>query len=113
MRHRNRQVGRPSIPCCQKRINEGCGRLKAIQRDIQAEYDSLCVNPLAEPATTIFYAGDLTAAQQFIERCKERLAEYVEIRERNDVWEEAQNRKSQRTLKITNRNEKVTTFAVS
>lgn len=107
MRHRNRQVGRPSIPCYQKRINEWCRRLNAIQRDIQAEYDSLCVNPPAEPATTIFYAGDLTAAQQFIERCKERLAEYVEIRERNDVWEEAQNRKSQRTLKITNRNEKV------
>ena len=107
MRHRNRQVGRPSIPCYQKRINDWCKRLDLISEEILAEYDSLCVNPPDEPPTTVIYAEDLTAAWQFIERCKERLAEYVEIRERNAVWEEAQNRKSQKPLKIANRNEKV------
>ena len=92
MRHRQRQVGRPSIPCYQKRVNDWCKRLDAISKEIQAEHDAISGNPPAETSSTVLFAEDLTTARQFLERAEERLLEYVEMRMRHAVWEEAKAR---------------------
>lgn len=87
---RTRKIETPHIPQVTSKVDGWRKRLKAIGKEIQAEYDAISGNPPAETSSTVLFAEDLTTARQFLERAEERLTEYVEMRIRHAVWEEAQ-----------------------
>ena len=91
---RTRKIEIPHIPQVTAKVNGWRRRLKAIGKEIQAEYDEISGNPPAETSSAVLFAEDLTTARQFLERAEERLTEYVEMRMRHAVWEEAQKRRT-------------------
>ena len=91
---RTRKIETPHIPQVTSKVDGWRRRLKAISKEIQAEHDAISGNPPAETSSTVLFAEDLTTARQFLERAEERLTEYVEMRMRHAVWEDAQKRRT-------------------